>query len=51
MLDQYMAKTAKGNSTLSDRVSLLKIAGKPLDCIQIYAPTSTNSNEDIEKIL
>ena len=51
MLDQDMAKMVKGYWTLSDRVLLLKIAGKPLDIniIQIYAPTSTSSNEDIEK--
>ena len=44
-------KTVNGYWTLSDRVLLLKIARKPLDLniIQMYAPTSTISDEDIDK--
>ena len=35
---------------VSDRVLLLKVAGKPLDLniIQVYAPTSASSEEDAE---
>ena len=51
MLDQNMVKTVKGYWILSDRVLLLKFAKKPLDLniIQIHAPTSTSTDEDIEK--
>ena len=47
-----MEKIVKGYWTLSDRVLLLKIAGKPFDLniILIYAPpTSSSSDEDIER--
>ena len=51
VLDKDMAKTVKGYWTLSDEVLLIKIAGKQLclNIIQIYAPTSTSRDEDIEK--
>ena len=47
MLDQGMGKTVKGYGSLSDCVLLLKVAEKPLDLniIQIYAPTSTKSDQ------
>ena len=37
---------------LSDRVFILKIASKPFNIviIQVYAPTSTSSDEDIEQL-
>ena len=51
ILNRDMAKTVNEYWTPSDRVLLIKIAGKPYDLniIQIYAPTSTSSDEDIEK--
>ncbi|GFS21179.1 craniofacial development protein 2-like [Elysia marginata] len=50
VLDQNLRKTVKGYWALSDRVLLVKIAGKPLDLniIQVYAPTTCSSEEDIE---
>ena len=50
MLDQDMAKRYW---TLSDTVMFLKTAGKPLDLdiIEIYAPTSTSNDEDIENFM
>ena len=52
MLNQDTRKTVKGYWTLSDRVLLLKIVGKPLDLniTQIYAPTSTSNDEDKEML-
>ncbi|GFO39298.1 craniofacial development protein 2-like protein [Plakobranchus ocellatus] len=49
--EKDIGKAVKGNWTLSDRIILLKIAGKPLDIniIQVYAPTSACSDDDIEK--
>ena len=46
-----MGKTYKGHWLLSDNILLLKIAGKSLDLstVQIYAPTSTSSDDHIEK--
>ena len=40
-----------GFHALSDRVLFLKIASKPFNLviIQVYAPTSTSSDEDIEQ--
>ncbi|GFN81560.1 craniofacial development protein 2-like [Plakobranchus ocellatus] len=51
ILDKEIGKAVKGYWTLSDRIILLKIAGKPLDIniIQVYAPTSACSDDDIEK--
>ncbi|GFO16493.1 craniofacial development protein 2-like protein [Plakobranchus ocellatus] len=51
ILDQEIGKSVKGYWPLSDRVLLLKIAGKPVDLniIQAYAPTTTSSDEEIEK--
>ena len=52
ILDQDMGKTAQVHWTPSDQILLLKIAGKPLDLniTQKYTPTSTSSNDDIEKV-
>ena len=51
ILDQIVRKAVKGYWALSDRVLLVKIAGKPLDLniIQEYAPTASSNDEDIEK--
>ncbi|GFN81070.1 craniofacial development protein 2-like protein [Plakobranchus ocellatus] len=51
ILDQEIGKSVKGYWPLSDRVLLLKIARKPVDLniIQAYAPTTTSSDEEIEK--
>ena len=40
-----------GFHALSDRGLILKIASKPFNLviIQVYAPTSTSSDEDIEQ--
>lgn len=45
-----MAKTVKGFWTLSDRIVLVKFSGSPVDLniIQVYAPTSTSTETDIE---
>ena len=50
ILDEEASKSVKGYWAVSDRVLLLKIAGKPLDLniIQVYAPTSASSEEDAE---
>ena len=41
ILDEEASKSVKGYWAVSDRVLLLKVAGKPLDLniIQVYAPT------------
>ncbi|GFS02386.1 craniofacial development protein 2-like [Elysia marginata] len=51
ILDQKVSKALNGYWQISDRVLLVKIAGKPMDIniIQVYAPTSASSNEDLEK--
>jgi exonuclease III len=43
-------RAVKGYWAISDRILLVKISGKPVDIniIQIYAPTSNSSEEDIE---
>ena len=50
ILDEGASKSVKGYWAVSDRVLLLKVAGKPLDLniIQVYAPTSASSEEDAE---
>ena len=50
ILDEEASKSVKGYWAVSDRVLLLKVAGKPLDLniIQVYAPTSASSEEDAE---
>ncbi|GFS07336.1 craniofacial development protein 2-like [Elysia marginata] len=49
VLDQNVRKAVKVYWALSDRVLLVKIAGKPLDLNIIYAPTTCSSEEDIEE--
>ena len=50
ILDEEASKSLKGYWAVSDRVLLLKVAGKPLDLniIQVYASTSASSEEDAE---
>ena len=45
-----VANAIQGYWPISDRVLLVKIAGKPFDIaiIQVYAPTSTHSDEELE---
>ena len=46
-----MAKAVKGFWTLSDRIVLVKLSGSPVDLniIQVYAPTSTSTESDIDE--
>ncbi|GFO07611.1 RNA-directed DNA polymerase from mobile element jockey-like [Plakobranchus ocellatus] len=48
---QTVRKAIKGYWALSDRVLLVKIAGKPVDLniIQVYAPTANINDQDLEK--
>ncbi|GFO15828.1 craniofacial development protein 2 [Plakobranchus ocellatus] len=50
-VDQTVTKAIKGYWELSDRVLLVKIAGKPVDLniIQVYAPTANSNDEDLDK--
>ncbi|GFO43632.1 LOW QUALITY PROTEIN: craniofacial development protein 2-like [Plakobranchus ocellatus] len=51
IVDQTASKAIKGYRALSDRVLLVKIAGKPVDLntIQVYAPTVNSNDEDLDK--
>ncbi|GFN78082.1 craniofacial development protein 2-like [Plakobranchus ocellatus] len=50
IIDQTVTKAIKGYWALSDRVLLVKIAGKPdLNIIQVYAPTANSNDEDLDK--
>ncbi|GFN92110.1 craniofacial development protein 2-like [Plakobranchus ocellatus] len=51
IVDQTASKAIKGYWALSDRVHLVKIAGKPVDLniIQVYAPTANSNDEDLDK--
>ena len=51
LLTKLVAKSMVGFHALSDRILILKIASKPFNhvIIQVYAPTSTSSDEDIEQ--
>lgn len=51
VLDKEHARAVKGFMAFSDRVILLKISSKPLDynIIQVYAPTTESTKEDLEK--
>ncbi|GFO29451.1 craniofacial development protein 2-like [Plakobranchus ocellatus] len=44
VVDQTVTKAIKGYWALSDRILLVKIAGKPVDLniIQVYAPTANS---------
>ncbi|GFR73217.1 craniofacial development protein 2-like [Elysia marginata] len=50
ILDRQTSLSLKGYWAVSDRVILIKLEGKPLDLdiIQIYAPTSTSTEEDMD---
>ncbi|GFO16672.1 craniofacial development protein 2-like protein [Plakobranchus ocellatus] len=52
IVDQTVTKAIKGYWALSDRVLLVKIAGKPVDLniIQVYAPTANSNDEDLDKL-
>ncbi|GFO04846.1 craniofacial development protein 2 [Plakobranchus ocellatus] len=51
IVDQTVTKAIKVYWALSDRVLLVKIAGKPVDLniIQVYAPTAKSNDEDLDK--
>ena len=51
LLDGKTAKSVKGWWGVSDRVIVVKLEGKPFDIgvIQVYAPTSTCKEEEIEQ--
>ncbi|GFN99355.1 craniofacial development protein 2-like protein [Plakobranchus ocellatus] len=51
VVDQTASKAIKGYWALSDRVLLVKIAGKLVDLniIQVYAPTANSNDEDLDK--
>ncbi|GFO30004.1 POU domain protein [Plakobranchus ocellatus] len=51
IVEQTISKAIKGYWALSDRVLLVKIAGKPVDLniIQVYAPTANSNDEDLDK--
>ncbi|GFN75291.1 craniofacial development protein 2-like [Plakobranchus ocellatus] len=51
IVDQTVTKAIKGYWALSDRVLLVKIAGKPVDLniIQVYAPKANSNDEDLDK--
>ena len=46
-----MAKSMMGFHALSDRILIVKIASKPFNLVivQVYAPTSTSPEDEIEK--
>ena len=50
ILGKNTANAVKGYWTISDRVILIKLSARPLDLniIQVYAPTSSSSEEDLE---
>ena len=50
LLSKVVLKSVFGYCALSDRILLVKIHGKPfnLSIIQVYAPTSASSEEEIE---
>ncbi|GFO10500.1 nitric oxide synthase, partial [Plakobranchus ocellatus] len=51
IVEQTVTKAIKGYWALSDRVLLVKIAGKPVDLniIQVYALTANSNDEDLDK--
>ena len=50
LLSKVVSKSVLGYCALSDRILLVRIHGKPfnLSIIQVYAPTSASSEEEIE---
>lgn len=51
ILAKNIAKSVKSVTPISDRVIILQLNSKPFNTniIQVYAPTSTSSEEDLEK--
>lgn len=51
ILDQKRARSVKGFWSISDRVLLVKLEGQPINIniIQVYAPTSESTEEEIQK--
>ena len=51
LITKQVAKSMVGFHALSDRILIQKIASKPFKLvnIQVYAPTNTSSDEDIEQ--
>ena len=52
LLSKQVAKLMMGFDALSDRILLVKIVRKPFDLVivQVYAPTSTSPEDEIEKL-
>ena len=50
LLSKVVSKSVLGYCALSDRILFVRIHGKPfnLSIIQVYAPTSASSEEEIE---
>ena len=50
LLDEDVSKCLLGYWTISDRVMLVKIKGRPFNMaiIQVYAPTSESDDEEID---
>ena len=50
IMSKQLSKSLIGCWTISDRVMIIKLKGKPFDIyiIQVYAPTSLSSDEEIE---
>ena len=51
LLSKQVAKSMMGFHALSDRILIVKIASKPFNIVvvQVYAPTSTSTEDEIEK--
>ena len=51
LLSKQVAKSMMGFHALSDRIRIVKIASKPFNLVivQVYAPTSTSPEDEIEK--
>ena len=52
LLNNVVAKSVMGHHAISDRILLVKILGNPfnLSIIQVYATTSTCTDDNIEKL-
>lgn len=51
MMTKKVARCMKGYMAVSDRVLLVKLAGKPIDIniIQVYAPTTDHTEEELDE--
>ena len=49
IFNKHTSNAIKGYRAISDRMIVVKLQGKPLDIniIQVYAPTTKNSEEEI----